>query len=120
MRAVQEALNGLGIPVYPAVWRSADTSLPPGEQYVVYTEKTVEQEAADDEVTGYRTEVRLKLWSSSDPTDAAKEIVRRMYAAGFGMEEMTDMHTGSNGYENKTKQYQISWLWSKETEEMLL
>ncbi|MDO4548831.1 MAG: hypothetical protein Q4D04_12075, partial [Clostridia bacterium] len=87
MRQVQQALSGIGIPIYAGVWRATSPNQNPPPQYAVYSTTTTEASHHDDCVTSYRTYVYLNLWSDSDPTDMAGTIRAAMYAAGFTMVE---------------------------------
>ena len=111
MKAVQDALSGIGIPVMAGIWRPTSASQNPPAQYVVYSQTTTEASHMDDVVTSYRTYVYLSLWSDGDPTEAAQKIRSAMYAAGFSMVEETDRGYNQPAYDTATRQYTVFWTW---------
>lgn len=111
MRQVQQALSGIGIPVFAGVWRATSASPNPPVQYVVYATTKTEASHHDDQVTSYRTFVYLNLWSDIDPTEMANRIRRAMYAADFSMVEESDKGYNQPAYDTATKQYTVQWTW---------
>ena len=111
MRQVQQALEGLGIPVMAGIWRAEGAEQSPPVQYVVYSSTTTESSAHDDKVTSLRTYVYMNLWSDTDPTQTAERIRSMMYAAGFGMLEETDKGYNQPAYDTATRQYTVQWTW---------
>ena len=83
MKAVQQALKNVGIPVMAGVWRATSPDQNPPVQYIVYSSTTTEDAHQDDGVVSFRTYIYLNLWSDVDPTEAANQIRSAMYAAGF-------------------------------------
>ena len=111
MRQVQEALAGIGIPVYAGVWRATSPDQNPPVQYVVYSSTTTEASHHDDHVTSFRTYVYMNLWSDIDPTDMAESIRQAMYAYGFSILEESDKGYNQPAYDTATRQYTIQWTW---------
>ena len=111
MRQVQEALAGIGIPVYAGVWRATSPDQNPPVQYVVYSSTTTEASHHDDHVTSFRTYVYMNLWSDIDPTDMAEVIRQAMYAYGFSILEESDKGYNKPAYDTATRQYTIQWTW---------
>jgi hypothetical protein len=111
MKQVQEALSGIGIPVWPGIWLPKDSSQNPPEQYAVYSSTTTEGSHHDDKVTSYRTYVYLNLWSDTDPTEMAAIIRAAMYTAGFAMIEESDKGYNQPAYSTQTRQYTVQWTW---------
>ena len=111
MRQVQEALAGIGIPVYAGVWRATSPDQNPPVQYVVYSSTTTEASHQDDHVTSFRTYVYMNLWSDIDPTDMAEAIRQAMYAYGFSIMEESDKGYNQPAYDTATRQYTIQWTW---------
>ena len=111
MRQVQEALSGIGIPVYAGVWRATSGEPFAPAQYCVYSTATTEAAHEDDHPSRYRTYVYLNLWSDTDPTPMRYAIRSAMYAAGFGMVEETDYGSGQPAYDSSTRQYTVQWTW---------
>ena len=116
MKQVQDALAGIGIPVYAGVWRSAGESQNPPAQYVVYSTTTTEAAHEDDHPSRYRTYVYLNLWSDSDPTAMRRTIRAAMYAAGFGMVEESDKGYNMPAYDTATRQFTVQWTWCLDEE----
>lgn len=119
MKAVQQALSSLmpDIPVVAGVWRTTSADPNPPEQYIVYSTTTSEDSSADDGITGYKTFVYLNLWSDTDPLATAKRVNELMYAAGFGMLEMSDKGYNQPAYDTATRQYTVQWTWVLYTED---
>ena len=111
MKQVQEALAGIGIPVYAGVWRSVSKDQNAPVQYVVYSTTTAEASHADDLATSYRTYVYLNLWSDIDPTEMADIIRLAMYQYGFAMLEESDKGYNQPAYDTATRQYTVQWTW---------
>jgi len=111
MRQVQQALSGIGIPVFAGVWRATSALPNPPVQYVVYSTTKTEASHYDDHVTSYRTFVYLNLWSDSDPTEMAGIIRQAMYDAGFAMVEESDKGYNQPAYDTATHQYTVQWTW---------
>ena len=111
MKQVQDALQDIGIPVMAGIWRATSSNQNPPEQYVVYSSATAEAYHEDDMPSGYRTFVYMNLWSDTDPTDMARTIRERMYAAGFGMIEQSDKGYNQPSYDTATSQFSIHWTW---------
>ena len=111
MKQVQDALAGIGIPVYAGVWRSASKDQNAPLQYCVYSTTTVEAEHEDDHVTSFRTYVYLNLWSDIDPTDMADTIREAMYNYGFTILEESDKGYNQPSYDTATRQYTVQWTW---------
>ncbi len=111
MRQVQQALQGLGIPVYAGVWRASGADQNPPAQYVVYSTTTAEAAHEDDRPSLYRTYVYLNLWSETDPTEMRYAIREAMYAAGFGMVEESDKGYNQPAYDTATRSYTVQWTW---------
>ena len=111
MKQVQQALCGIGIPVYAGIWRATSPQQNPPSQYCVYSSTTTEASHEDDHVTSFRTYVYLNLWSDSDPTEMADKIRRAMYAYGFSMIEESDRGNSYPAYDPSTRQYTVQWTW---------
>ena len=111
MKQVQQALSGIGIPVYAGVWRSPTIDQNPPAQYIVYATSTVEAAHEDDHPSRYRTYVYMNLWSDSDPTEMRYTVRNAMYAAGFGMIEESDKGYNQPAYDTATRQYAVQWTW---------
>ena len=111
MKQVQDALAGIGIPVYAGVWRSASKDQNAPLQYCVYSTTTVEAEHEDDHPSRYRTYVYLNLWSETDPTEMRYAIRNAMYAAGFGMVEESDKGYNQPAYDTATRSFTAQWTW---------
>ena len=111
MRQVQEALAGIGIPVFAGVWRATSPEQNPPIQYVVYSSTTTEASHQDDHVTSFRTYVYMNLWSDIDPTDMAEIIRRAMYRYGFSILEESDKGYNQPAYDTATRQYTVQWTW---------
>jgi hypothetical protein len=111
MKQVQEALAGIGIPVYAGVWRAAGANQNPPPQYAVYSTTTVEAAHEDDHPSLYRTYVYLNLWSETDPTETRLAIRRAMYDAGFGMVEESDKGYNQPAYDTATRSFTVQWTW---------
>lgn len=111
MRQVQQALSGLGIPVYAGIWRATSSDPNPPAQYVVYSTTTTEASHQDDQVVALKTFVYLNLWSDDDPTQTATRIRNAMYAAGFSMVEQSDKGYNQPSYDTATRQYTVQWTW---------
>lgn len=111
MKQVQDALNGIGIPVMAGVWRAdgIEQSSPP--QYVVYSTTTTESTYDDDRVSSFRTYVYLNLWSDIDPTDMRNKIRQAMYDAGFFIIEESDKGYNQPAYDTATRTYTVQWTW---------
>ncbi len=105
------------IPVVAGVWRTTSADPNPPEQYIVYSTTTSEDSSADDGITGYKTFVYLNLWSDTDPLATAKRVNELMYAAGFGMLEMSDKGYNQPAYDTATRQYTVQWTWVLYTED---
>ena len=111
MRMLQEALAPTGLPTYAAIWKpTADHPSPPA-QYLVYSSTTTEDEHYDDAPISTKTFVYLNLWSTGDPTDAAKAVRRAMRAAGFSMVEESDRGNSDPAYDTQADLFTISWTW---------
>ena len=111
MRQVQEALAGIGIPVFAGVWRATSADQNPPIQYVVYSSTTTEASHQDDHVTSFRTYVYMNLWSDTDPTDMADTIREAMYRYGFSILEESDKGYNQPAYDTATRQYTVQWTW---------
>ena len=111
MRQVQEALAGIGIPVFAGVWRATSPDQNPPVQYVVYSSTTTEASHQDDHVTSFRTYVYMNLWSDTDPTDTADIIREAMYRYGFSILEESDKGYNQPAYDTATRQYTVQWTW---------
>ncbi len=111
MRQVQQALAGIGIPVFAGVWRATSSSPNPPVQYLVYSTTKTEASHHDDQVTSYRTFIYLNLWSDIDPTEMADVIRQAMYEAGFAMVEESDKGYNQPAYDTATHQYTVQWTW---------
>ena len=111
MRAVQQALQNVGIPVMAGVWRATSPNQNPPVQYIVYSSTTTEDAHQDDGVVSFRTYVYLNLWSDVDPTETANRIRSAMYAAGFSMVEESDKGYNQPAYDAATHQYTVQWTW---------
>ena len=111
MRQVQEALAGIGIPVFAGVWRATSPEQNPPIQYVVYSSTTTEASHQDDHVTSFRTYVYMNLWSDTDPTDMADTIREAMYRYGFSILEESDKGYNQPAYDTATRQYTVQWTW---------
>lgn len=111
MKQVQDALSGIGIPVYSGVWRATSSTPNPPVQYAVYSTATSEAAHEDDHPSRYRTYVYLNLWSDIDPTEMRKSIRAAMYAAGFGMVDESDRGYNMPAYDTATRQYNVFWTW---------
>ena len=111
MKQVQEALAGIGIPVYAGVWRATGANQNPPPQYAVYSTTTVEAAHEDDHPSLYRTYVYLNLWSETDPTETRLAIRRAMYDAGFGMVEESDKGYNQPAYDTATRSFTVQWTW---------
>ena len=111
MRQVQEALAGIGIPVFAGVWRATSPDQNPPVQYVVYSSTTTEASHQDDHVTSFRTYVYMNLWSDTDPTDMADTIREAMYRYGFSILEESDKGYNQPAYDTATRQYTVQWTW---------
>ena len=111
MRQVQQALAGIGIPVFAGVWRATSANPNPPIQYVVYSTTKTEASHQDDHVSSYRTFVYLNLWSDIDPTEMADTIRQAMYAADFSMVEESDKGYNQPAYDTATHQYTVQWTW---------
>ena len=111
MRAVQQALQNVGIPVMAGVWRATSPNQNPPVQYIVYSSTTTEDAHQDDGVVSFRTYVYLNLWSDVDPTETANRIRSAMYAAGFSMVEESDKGYNQPAYDTATRQYTVQWTW---------
>ena len=111
MKAVQEALRDIGIPVYAGVWRATSADQNPPIQYVVYSSTTTEASHQDDHVTSFRSYVYMNLWSDVDPTDMADGIREAMYNYGFSMLEESDKGYNQPAYDTATRQYTVQWTW---------
>ena len=111
MKQVQQALSGIGIPVFVGIWRPTPGHQAPPPQYAVYSTATMEAAHQDDKVTAYKTFVYLSLWSDSDPTAMTRRIREALYAAGFAMMEETDKGYNQPAYDSATRQYTVQWTW---------
>ena len=111
MRAVQQALQNVGIPVMAGVWRATSPNQNPPVQYIVYSSTTTEDAHQDDGVVSFRTYIYLNLWSDVDPTETANRIRSAMYAAGFSMVEESDKGYNQLAYDTSTHQYTVQWTW---------
>lgn len=111
MRQVQQALSGLGIPVFAGIWRASSIDQNPPPQYCVYSTTTIEAEHEDDHPSRYRTYVYLNLWSEIDPTSMRYAIRKAMYDAGFGMVEESDKGYNQPAYNTATREYTVQWTW---------
>ena len=111
MRQVQEALAGIGIPVFAGIWRATSPDQNPPVQYVVYSSTTTEASHQDDHVTSFRTYVYMNLWSDTDPTDMAETIRQAMYRYGFSILEESDKGYNQPAYDTATRQYTVQWTW---------
>lgn len=111
MKQVQQALQGIGIPVYAGIWRATSSNQNPPIQYVVYSTTTTEVAHQDDQVTAFKTFVYLNLWSDGDPTEMAGRIRAAMYAAGFAMIEESDKGYNQPAYDTATRQFTVQWTW---------
>ena len=111
MRQVQQALSGIGIPVFAGIWRPTPGQQNPPAQYAVYSTTTTEASHQDDAVVSYKTFVYLNLWSDSDPTDTAARIRHALYDAGFAMIEESDRGYNQPAYDSATRQYAVQWTW---------
>ena len=111
MRQVQEALAGIGIPVFAGIWRATTQDQNPPVQYVVYSSTTTESSHHDDHVTSFRTYVYMNLWSDTDPTDMADTIREAMYRYGFSILEESDKGYNQPAYDTATRQYTVQWTW---------
>lgn len=111
MRQIQQALSGIGIPVFAGVWRATSGEQNPPAQYAVYSTTATEDFHQDDQVIAYKTFVYLNLWSDSDPTAMTATIRNAMYAAGFWMIEETDKGYNQPSYDTATRQYTVQWTW---------
>ena len=112
MKRVQQALSGLGIPVFAGIWRATSSNPNAPDQYLVYSTTTKEETHFDDQVIAVKTFVYLNLWSIGDPTQAAALVRNAMYAAGFGMVEETDQGYNQPAYDTATRLYSVQWTWS--------
>lgn len=117
MKLVQEALQGIGIPVFPDAWRPTGAEQNPPAQYCVYTTSTVPAQNADDHLRAISTYVYLNLWSENDPTAMAARIRRAMFAAGFGMVEEESGNSSSTRYDESTHRHAVYWTWSYSKED---
>ena len=111
MKQVQQALSGIGIPVFAGIWRPTPGQQTPPVQYAVYSTTTTEAAHQDDQVISYKTFVYLNLWSDADPTDIAARIRGAMYDAGFAMIEESDRGYNQPAYDSATRQYSVQWTW---------
>ena len=111
MRKVQEALKGVGVPVFTGIWRPTASGQNPPMQYMVYSTTTTEDAHQDDAVVSYKTFVYLNLWSDGDPTEAAAKVRAAMYAAGFAMIEESDKGYNQPAYDTATRQFSMQWTW---------
>ena len=111
MKAVQQALKNVSIPVMAGVWRATSPDQNPPVQYIVYSSTTTEDAHQDDGVVSFRTYVYLNLWSDVDPTEAANQIRSAMYVAGFSMVEESDKGYNQPAYDTATHQYTVQWTW---------
>ena len=98
MRIVQNALRGIGIPVFAGAWKPTPENPTAPDQYVVYTTMVTEEEHWDDEFRQYRVYVYLNLWSKGDPTEMVRRIRTDMRLAGFGFSEETDSYNDETDY----------------------
>ena len=105
MKAVQDALYNIGIPVFALAWKATESAPTAPDRYIVYTTMTVEDEHWDDELRQYRVYVYLNLWSKSDPTADTLSVRSAMRAGGFQLVEETDFFEEDTGY------YRISSTW---------
>jgi len=111
MKQVQQALSGIGIPVFAGIWRPIPGQQNPPIQYAVYSTTTTEASHQDDRVTSYKSFIYLNLWSDTDPTDTAARIRSAMYNAGFAMIEESDRGYNQPAYDSATRQYTVQWTW---------
>ena len=111
MRMLQETLAPTAIPVYAAIWKPTAAYPNPPDQYLVYSTTTTEDEHFDDEPVSTKTFVYLNLWSTGDPTDAAKTVRRAMRAAGFSMVEESDRGYNNPAYDVQADLFTIAWTW---------
>ena len=111
MKAVQEALKNIGIPVYAGVWRATSADQNPPLQYVVYSSTTTEASHQDDHVTSFRSYVYMNLWSDIDPTEMADVIREAMYNHGFSILQESDKGYNQPAYDTATRQYTVQWTW---------
>ena len=111
MKAVQEALRDIGIPVYAGVWRATSVDQNPPLQYVVYSSTTTEASHQDDHVTSFRSYVYMNLWSDIDPTEMADVIREAMYNHGFPILQESDKGYNQPAYDTATRQYTVQWTW---------
>lgn len=112
MKLVQDALKGIGIPVFPDAWRPMGENQNPPAQYCVYTVNTVPDLSADDGLRAVTFYVYLNLWSTGDPTAMAAKIRRAMFAAGFGMVEEETGSSSSARYDESTHRHAVYWTWA--------
>ena len=112
MKRVQQALSGIGIPVFAGIWRATSSNPNAPDQYLVYSTTTREETHFDDRVIGTKTFVYLNLWSKGDPTAMAALVRKAMYTAGFGMIEETDRGYNEPAYSVGTRMYTVNWTWS--------
>lgn len=105
MKAVQDALSGVGIPAYANAWRRTAASPTAPDKYMVYTTMRTEDFHADDVNRWYRVYVYLNFWTRGDPTNDVAAIRAAMYAAGFAMSEERET------YEDDTDHTLVSWTW---------
>lgn len=111
MKLVQDALKGIGIPVFPDAWRPMGENQNPPAQYCVYTTSTVPDEDWDDGMRSTRMYVYLNLWSEGDPTAMAKRIREAMISARFGMAAESTGSSSSTRYDESTHRHAVFWTW---------
>lgn len=84
MQRVQQALNGIGIPVQFGVFKN-DTKAPIPDSFIVYTTMRVESEHSDDAPSEYKVYVYLNLYTKNDSETLVKQIRAAMRENGFAL-----------------------------------
>lgn len=105
MQDLQELLAPV-VPAWAGLWQPVDDEEVPPPQFAVYAVQTRELAWADDAAYLVQRTVSLSLWSMSDPTAKAAEIVDAMREGGW---QMVQQGVVGNGVDAATHRYSVHW-----------